>query len=109
MCGAELKSGECYCQLAKARSPKGEGQVLSSPVASNEASALLPVGRPGRGVANERRKKMLFDVMKTSWESEWVMDWQGRARHCAGSHCGDGAAPRWGGRLTLAVLKTCRR
>ncbi|GGL47243.1 hypothetical protein GCM10009091_31320 [Pseudomonas brenneri] len=64
--GAELKSGECYCQLAKARSPKGEGQVLRSPVASNEASALLPVGRPGRGVANEQMKKMRFAVMKTS-------------------------------------------
>ena len=45
--------GQCFCQLAKARSPKGKGQVLSSPVASNEASALLPAGRPGGRVARD--------------------------------------------------------
>lgn len=32
---------------------KGDGQVLSSPVASNEASAMLPVGRPGEGIAKD--------------------------------------------------------
>ena len=34
-----------FCQLAAGRDPlKGKGLVLSSPVASNEASTSLPVG-----------------------------------------------------------------
>ena len=40
--------GKCYCQLAIARSPKGEGPGCSvHPLPRYEASALLPVGRPG--------------------------------------------------------------
>src|SRR5690606_823359 len=40
-----------FLPTRQGKTPKGQGQVLSSPVASNEASALLPVGRPGGGMA----------------------------------------------------------
>lgn len=49
--------------------------MLSSPVASNEASALLPVGRPGGRVARDNNTMCGIGtssgVVETSWQTAW--------------------------------------